>query len=132
MSAPPASDPATDIAAVLGLEQRRCRSLVDKDLASLRELVAAELVHIHATGRVEDRDAYLQGVEANLDFVRVERGELVVRIFGNTAVVTGTLDQLVRVRASRELHDMRCMATQVWVRSAAQWRQVSFQATCII
>ncbi|WP_322061877.1 nuclear transport factor 2 family protein [Paraburkholderia sp. J63] len=111
------------------LENVRCRALVERDFDVLRELVADDLVHVHANGKLDGRDAYLHAVEEEIDFLSVERKDLNVRVYADVAIATGHLQQTVQLRATARRIPMSIMTTQVWRRGPDGWRQVSFQAT---
>jgi len=120
---------AATVTEIERLEERRCRVLVARDYAVLADLVADDLVHIHATGMVDDKASYLAGVEQRLDFLKVERKDLTVRRYGDVAVATGSLHQTILVRATKQEHEMKIVTTQVWVLQDGNWRLSSFQAT---
>jgi hypothetical protein len=122
------SDEAT-IAEIRRLEDARCQLLNEQDHAALGDLIGDDLVHIHTTGMVEDKAAYLAGVRDRLEFRDVRRQDLTVRAYGDVAVATGRLHQIVRVRATQRELNMKIITTQVWVRRDGAWRQTSFHAT---
>jgi len=111
------------------LENARCHALVNGDLVALGELVDDQLVHIHATGQVDDKPAYLRLVEGGIRFLRVERHDFKVQVHSNVAVATGRLLQSIEFRATGEQREMDVITTQVWLRRDNTWRQISFQAT---
>ena len=117
------------IQAVLDREEERCAALLAGDVVRLASLVTENLVHVHTNGLIDDRQAYLHAVSERMEFLRVERGRLEVRIFGPAAVMTGELDQTIRIKASRTDVNLRAVATQVWVQTEDGWRIASFQAT---
>jgi ketosteroid isomerase-like protein len=125
----PLSDPQVN--ELFALERRRCVALVKKDMQSLRSLIGERVVHIHASGRRDDYDSYMELVEKKLDFLDAQRGELDVVIYGPCAVMTGS--QSIVVRKPGETGDgsrVEANVTQTWVRQKdGGWRQVSFQAT---
>lgn len=113
------------------LESARCRALVEGNLGTLGELVDDQLVHIHATGQVDDKTGYLRLVEDAIRFLRVERHDLQVRVYTDVAVATGRLLQNIEFRNSGERREMDVITTQIWLRRDNAWRQISFQATNI-
>lgn len=116
--------------AIIDLENARCRALVDGDIGALEELVDDQLVHIHATGQVDDKSAYLRLVETAIRFLRVERQQdFHVQVHSDIAVATGRLVQSIEFRATAERREMDVITTQVWLRRGNTWRQISFQAT---
>ena len=122
------SNDRSEIDEVLSCEDARIRSLVDKDYASLQSLLDESLVHVHTTGNLETYTSYLDGVRTKLEFLAIDRGALAVRIFGHTAVMTGPLDQHIRIRGSGNEMILAAIATQVWVRSGDSWKLASFHA----
>jgi ketosteroid isomerase-like protein len=115
--------------AIINRENLRCRALVEGDLVQLSDLVDDQLVHIHATGQTDDKAAYLKLVREGITFLRVERKNLDVRVYGELAVATGRLVQDIELRSSGEQREMDVVTTQVWSCLHGIWRQVSFQAT---
>ncbi|EJN37983.1 hypothetical protein PMI38_02517 [Pseudomonas sp. GM84] len=114
---------------ILRLERERCRALVARDLQALAGLMDDRLVHVHATGKVDDKAQYLEMVAQHIDFLRVERADMNVRVHGDTAIASGHLEQAIVLRESGEKRLMKAYATQVWIRSEGAWRQCAFQAT---
>jgi ketosteroid isomerase-like protein len=111
------------------LEALRCRALVDADLDTLGGLVADEVVHVHANGKVDDKAAYLEMVRAHIRFLTSAREHLDVRVYGDVAVATGQLRQSIEMTATGKRLEMHIVTTQVWRRHAGTWKQVSFHAT---
>jgi ketosteroid isomerase-like protein len=114
---------------IIRLEQARCRALVEADIDSLEKLVSDDVVHVHANGKADDRRAYLAMVGSQIRFLEAGRERLDVRVYGDTAIATGRLDQTIVIKESGQRVDMRVMTTQVWVRRGERWQQASFQAT---
>lgn len=114
---------------ILRLENERCRALVQRDLQTLAALMDDALVHVHATGKVDDKEQYLEMVARHIDFLSVERSDMRVRVFGDTAIASGRLEQAIVLRESGEERLMKAYTTQVWLRGEDGWRQCAFQAT---
>jgi ketosteroid isomerase-like protein len=116
-------------AEIVRLESERCRALMVPDIEALAALVDDDLVHIHASGRIDTKAEYLTGVEKRFAFRDVARQDLVVRVYGDMAIATGGLTQTVDIIGTPETRRMKAVVTQVWRRRDGTWRQVSFQAT---
>jgi ketosteroid isomerase-like protein len=114
---------------ILRLESERCRALVQRDLQTLAALMDDALVHVHAIGKVDDKEQYLEMVARHIDFLSVERSDMRVRVFGDTAIASGRLEQAIVLRESGEERLMKAYTTQVWLRGEDGWRQCAFQAT---
>ncbi|QTH20927.1 nuclear transport factor 2 family protein [Rhizorhabdus wittichii] len=117
------------IAGVIAAEQRRGEALVARDFATLRTLVAPDITHTHTRGVTDDFDGYFRFVEQELAFLEASRGPLDVRISGDIAVMTGTMDNLVLPRGREEPIRTRAQALQVWAWRDGGWRMIAFQST---
>jgi ketosteroid isomerase-like protein len=116
-------------AEIESLETARGKALLREDWNALAALVSPGLVHIHANGALEDCEAYLEGVRTRLAFKTFERESYRVRGYGDHAIATGVLKQIVLDRTSGARFDIRVITTQVWVKNAQGWQQTSFHAT---
>ncbi|SAL67086.1 nuclear transport factor 2 family protein [Caballeronia humi] len=116
---------------VIRLEQARCRALIEADIGSLEKLVSDDVVHVHANGKTDDKAAYLSMVEKQIRFLEASRQELDVRVYGDAAIATGRLDQVIELKQTAQRINMHVMTTQVWVKRDAIWQQVS-QSQCQI
>ena len=112
--------------AVLDLERRRCAAIGAGNLTELSEVLADDYFHVMGNGTTKDKTAYIDTIRNG---PRVpERGELKVRVYGDTAVITG--DLLNRINTPGQApRVIDTMVTQVAVKSGGRWRFVSFQIT---
>ena len=78
---------AATILALLAREEQRCQAISNKRWDELASLLSDDLSHVHMPGRQEDKAAYLAGVRNNPR--TVTRKDLQVRVYGDTAVMTG-------------------------------------------
>src|SRR5262245_42674557 len=100
-------------AELLALEEQRCDAINRQDWDALASLPTEDLVHVHANGLTQDKGVYLQHVSSRPR--RTERRDLVVRVHGDTAVMTGKLVNLMNGEtASADTPVLAAM--QVWVR----------------
>ena len=87
------------------------------------------LVHVHTTGIVHGKQALLGHAGGFLQFLDIERGELLVRALGpDAAVMTGPMTNVVRRRGIDERVEVRAFVTQVWVQREPGWQIASFHA----
>lgn len=116
-------------AEILEVEERRCRALIDVDLATLDDLYDESIIHIHAPGLVHDKTQLMDHVSGRKAYLGIGRGELTIRLIGDVAIMTGRVDN----RLSSPDGSQRIVAgpvTQVLRRcDDGAWRFVSFQMT---
>ncbi|MFT4149788.1 MAG: nuclear transport factor 2 family protein [Paracoccaceae bacterium] len=116
----------TAIPAIEEAERQRCAALMDGRTDALADMLTNDLVHIHLTGQIDDKDGYLAGVRGKYQFRDVRRGPLNIRVWGDSAVVVGPLSQQIVVKETGAVHDIRAVTTQTWHRVGDRW----LQGTC--
>ncbi|MEU8507410.1 nuclear transport factor 2 family protein [Streptomyces brevispora] len=123
---PPDQRVATELHAV---ERRRQRALVDVDLDALDEIFDDTLVHTHAHGITHTKTQLLEHTVSRRPYLDITRGELLIRLVGDVAVVTGPLTNLLRTPDGGE-RTLAGVATQILHHhDRGGWRFISFQMT---
>jgi len=117
-----------EVAAVLEAEDRRRAALVELDLATLDDLFAGDLIHIHSTGLRHDKPALLAHIERRRAFLDIARGPLDVRIEGDLAIVVGPIANRMRTEEGGETV-LLGIVTQILRREPTGWRFIHFQLT---
>lgn len=121
---------AKDITAeLIAIESRRNRALIDNDKASLDEIFADDLTYVHASGKLDTKATLLDSIGKTYSYLGAERGELEVRLFGDTAVMTGPATLLLKVAAKPDPVTVPCNVTQVWARTNGRWRIVAYHGS---
>jgi hypothetical protein len=106
------------------LELRRTRALVDREVAALEALHAAEYQLITPRGQVLSRAAYLDAIKAGPFYAGWEIGAMSFRISAQMAIVR--YKALLRFPSGREV---TCWHTDSYERRAEGWQAVWSQAT---
>ncbi|MEV1142948.1 nuclear transport factor 2 family protein [Micromonospora sp. NPDC049799] len=123
---PPDQQVTTELQAV---EHRRQRALVDADLEALDEIFDDSLVHTHAHGITHTKTQLLEHTASRRPYLGITRGELLIRLVGDVAVITGPLTNLLRTPDGGE-RTLAGVATQILRRDErGGWRFISFQMT---
>jgi ketosteroid isomerase-like protein len=115
-----------DVSELLELEQRRCAAISAGDIEALKSLLSDDYVHVHMTAAVDDRAGHLRAVAKRPR--TTSRGEIHVRIYGDLAVLTGELINLMPV-PGQEPRAVHAYCHQVALRQDGSWRFASFQVT---
>src|SRR4051812_17902105 len=111
------------------VERRRQRALLEVDLDALDELLDDTLVYTHAHGITHTKAQLLEHTANHRPYLDITRGELLIRVFGDVAVITGPLTNLVYTPDGGE-HTLAGVAIQVLRRDDHnRWRFVSSQTT---
>jgi len=121
----------SDIDLILALEAERCRALVDADVAALDRITSEDYTHVETGGAVRDKSGFLAILSRpGVRFTSWVIEENNVRIYGDTAVVTGRYHNTVRTPAG-EQPPKHARHIRVYLRRNGHWQNVAHQATLI-
>jgi ketosteroid isomerase-like protein len=97
-----------------------------KDNAALRRIIAEDWVATNDKGKVLNREQYLSQTTSNPDVIQSnENTDMQVRVYGNTAVVTGGLTERGTRNGAAYLDTYRW--TDVFVKRGGHWQAVVSQ-----
>src|SRR5262245_30504668 len=117
--------------AVAAVEQRRIAALIASDINALDEMIDEQCTHIESNRPARKKAGCLEDVamrEFSFDLCEIIENH--IRIIDDTAVVTGTYRNIVRVRGKQNpLKHARHL--RVYVQSGGRWKLITHQATAI-
>ena len=115
--------------AIKAAEQARCAAMLANDNAALSALLDPRLQFHHATGAVDDKDAYMAKMAAgHIQYVGIAWSEDRVIALGEAAaVLTGRMNTDVRVEGVDKALVNR--VTAVWSLNDGAWQMLVFQST---
>lgn len=109
---------------LIHLEHVWVRALEEHDVPVLQRILADDFIDTSYRGRLRTKADLLAG-RVSADIASERLSELKVRVFGNTAVVTG----LNTVTGTKQAWAARVRFTDVFVRRNGRWQAVSAQET---
>jgi ketosteroid isomerase-like protein len=113
---------------VRAAEQARAQALLRADTVALSRLVADEFVEISRLGQVRTRADNIRDIASgDLTLTVVKYDSLVVRIYGEVAVLRGIADNTGTFRGFPFSGKIRY--TRVFVRRDGRWQAVAMQQT---
>ena len=111
-------------------EKDRAAAVVKGDLATLEGLTSDDYIFINANGQLSDKAATMNNIKTgNIKITSNEVSDMKVRVYGDTAVVTGKSTAKGTI-GGRELKGP-IMFTRVYVKKGGKWQSVAFQQTPI-
>ena len=120
-----------DAQEMAALEQALYRAMIERDLETLRSLLADDLWYVHSTGVAESKAEYLAAVAGGrYEYERIARRNVTVQVHVETAVARGEVEMSVSA-AGEPKRLIRLLFTLLWVKQAGRWRLVIRQATRI-
>jgi len=125
--APPAAGGAVE-AEIEAIEARRVRAMLQRDTAALEPMLADGLTYAHSNGQIDTKASFLESIASGrLEYKSFDRDDVVVRVFGNTAVVTGRA--AVRVKTGGKDLAFSIRFTDVYVKNEGRWQMTAWQST---
>ncbi len=124
------ADPSSVEQKLMQMERDYAVAIVKKDTATLDKIFADDYVNVGPDGMSMTKAEGMAGVKSgSLAAQSIELGPMKVRVFGNSAVVTGSDTE----KSSYEGKDTsgKYAWTDVWVMRNGQWQAVASQATKI-
>ena len=113
------------------MEKDRAAAVVKGDVATLEKLTSDDYILINANGELSDKTTTMNNIKTGvIKLTANEVSDLKVRVYGNTAVVTGKSTAKGTI-GGRELKGP-VMFTRVYVKKDGKWQSVAFQQTPIV
>jgi len=114
--------------AIKKLEQQRNEAILKGDTATLDRLTSDDYTNTTAQGKIEKKADIMDGFKSGkIKFESRELSDLDVRVYGNTAVVTGQVNQKATNNGVDTSGQSRF--TRVYVKQNGRWVSVANQAT---
>lgn len=109
-------------------------AVVDENLAFLEKVLHPDYVHTRPNGIVSDRAQFLASVkqdeaEPNVNYDKLTSTDIAVRLYGDTAVLTGR-SGIVSDDATGAIEG-ETRWTRIFLRQGGKWKLVAFQATLV-
>jgi ketosteroid isomerase-like protein len=109
-------------------EQARDQALKNGDSEALSGMLAEDYLYVHASGRLEDKGAYIaaatSGKTKYLDF---SRSDVTVKAYGDAALAAGAIR--VTSMQGNEQSTKPFRYASVWVKNGGDWRLAYWQNT---
>ena len=112
------------------IEKDRAAAVTQADVAALDAITSDDYTMINRNGRLMDKAQTMSGIKTgDIKITSNEVSDLKVRVYGDTAVVTGRSETKGTV-GGRDVSGPN-LFTRVYVKKNGRWQSVSFQQTAI-
>jgi ketosteroid isomerase-like protein len=119
------SDIATQL---LAADEARYQALYAQDVAALAPMLRDDYLHTHATGKTDEKIAFLATIQAGkYRFLNAVRSDQVVRSVGTVAFLSGTTETTIEIGGT--LKTLRNAFVTAWVLEEGAWKLLHWQAT---
>ena len=113
---------------IIQLENRRIEAMTKQDVQALEEILADDLSYTHSTGRLESKAEFISNLTSGrTKYQSIERDDVKVRQYGDTAVVTGRAK--FHVNANGQDIKFQVRFTDVYAKRDGVWQMVAWQST---
>jgi ketosteroid isomerase-like protein len=113
---------------VRATEDRRIKALIDDDFATLEAIFADDLTYTHSSSVLDTKAAYMAALRSGKSkYEAIERKPSTVRVYGDTAIMTG--EAQIKLRGQPAPFWLRY--TLMYVKQAGAWKMVAWQSTRI-
>ncbi|MBZ5670553.1 MAG: nuclear transport factor 2 family protein [Acidobacteriia bacterium] len=122
------SAPAKVESEIHALEARRFRAMMEADTRTLDLLLGDDLTYVHSEGWCQTKVEFMAGIRSgDLRYYDVKTEDVMVRVYGKTAVVTGRAT--VRVKSGSGPKSFKLSFVDVYVKRGSHWQMVAWQST---
>ena len=112
---------------VISAQEARFSAMINADTERLDTLLADELSYSHTTGWTETKSGFLNTIETRkIDYLSLVSKNPEVRIYDNTAVITGLAD--VKVKVGGEQKEFTIRFLEICRKQDNSWKLVAWQS----
>lgn len=125
------SESTTDAAVereVLETQAHRFQAMIDVDLEALENILSGDLTYTHTSGWMETKGEFLSSLGSQLiKYKSIRPTDTVIRIYDNTAVVTGISAMRIIYKEKPLAFSIRFI--EVYQKNQGNWQLVAWQAS---
>jgi len=115
---------------IKSLEEERNRAILSGDAATLERMTADDYTFITLRGELHTKSEIVKGFQSgSFTYDSRQISDLKIRVYGNTAIVTGRSTQKGKENGTDYSGDYRF--TRVYVKQNGRWLTVALQTTLV-
>jgi hypothetical protein len=113
---------------IIELDKKRMTAMGHRDVATLNELLADDLVYTHSSARLDTKQSLIGAMESGTTiYTAVVPSDVKAQDCGDAVVLTGVARISVKSGAGERSFGVRF--TDVYARKGGQWQMVTWQST---
>jgi len=113
---------------VIELDRKRMTAMAQKDIATLNELIADDLVYTHSSARLDTKQSLIGNMESGSTvYTSVVPSDVKAQDLGDSVVLTGTCR--ISVNSGGNAMSFGVRFTDVYARRDGRWQMVTWQST---
>jgi ketosteroid isomerase-like protein len=113
---------------VIDLDRKRMAAMAQKDIATLNELIADDLIYTHSSARLDTKASLIGNMESGSTvYTSVVPSDVEAQDLGDTVVLTGSCR--ISVNAGGRPNSFGVRFTDVYANRGGRWQMVTWQST---
>jgi ketosteroid isomerase-like protein len=113
---------------IIELDRKRMSAMAEKDVATLRAVLADDLIYTHSSARLDTKQSLIGAMESGATvYTAVEPSEVKAQDCGDAVILTGKAR--IGVTSNGKPLSFSVRFTDVYVNRGGQWQMVAWQST---
>ena len=113
---------------IIALDKKRMTAMAQKDIATLNELIADDLIYTHSSARLDTKQSLIGNMEGGSTvYTSVVPSDVKAQDLGDTVVLTGSCQ--ISVNAGGRPNSFGVRFTDVYAKRGGKWQMVTWQST---
>ena len=113
---------------VIELDKRRMTAMAQKDIATLNELIADDLVYTHSSARLDTKQSLIGNMQSGSTvYTSVVPSDVKAQDLGDSVVLTGTCR--ISVNSGGNAMNFGVRFTDIYANRGGRWQMVAWQST---
>ena len=115
-------------AMIIELDRKRMTAMAEKDIATLNEVIADDLVYTHSSARLDTKASLIGAMESGKTvYSAVVPSDVKAQDCGDAVVLTGTAR--ISVNSGGNAMNFGVRFTDVYAKRGDRWQMVAWQST---
>lgn len=113
---------------IIDLDKKRMTAMAEKDIATLNELIADDLIYTHSSARLDTKQSLIGNMESGgTVYTSVVPSDVQAQDCGDTVVLTGSCR--ISVNSGGRPNSFGVRFTDVYAKRGGRWQMVTWQST---
>jgi ketosteroid isomerase-like protein len=113
---------------IIELDRKRMNAMAQKDIKTLNEVIADDLVYTHSSARLDTKQSLIGNMEGGSTvYTSVVPSDVKAQDLGDTVVLTGSCQ--ISVNAGGRPNSFGVRFTDVYAKRGGKWQMVTWQST---
>jgi ketosteroid isomerase-like protein len=113
---------------IIDLDRKRMQAMAQKDVATLNDLLADDLIYTHSSARIDTKQSLVGNMQSGATvYNSVEPSDVKAQDLGSAVVLTGVAK--IQVTSGGKPNAFGVRFTDVYANRGGKWQMVTWQST---